>query len=67
MEGREPVADLRIRTSGLHGTNIGGALIPTLIDELPVIAVMAACAEGDTEISDAGAIWAWKSMRQRPA
>ena len=63
MEGREPVADLLIRTSGLHGTNIGGALIPTLIDELPVIAVMAACAEGDTEISDAGELRVKESDR----
>ncbi len=54
MEGREPVADIIVRTSKLKGTNIGGALIPTLIDEIPIIAVMAACAEGDTEIYDAG-------------
>ncbi|MBP3877982.1 MAG: 3-phosphoshikimate 1-carboxyvinyltransferase, partial [Lachnospiraceae bacterium] len=63
MEGREPVADLVIKTSELHGTNIGGALIPTLIDELPVIAVMAACAEGDTEISDAGELRVKESDR----
>ena len=54
---------LLIRTSELHGTNIGGALIPTLIDELPVIAVMAACAEGDTEISDAGELRVKESDR----
>lgn len=52
-EGQEPVADLVVRSSHLHGTEIGGALIPALIDELPVIAVMAACAEGDTVIKDA--------------
>ncbi|MBQ7506729.1 MAG: 3-phosphoshikimate 1-carboxyvinyltransferase [Lachnospiraceae bacterium] len=49
----EPVADLLVRTAPLHGTRIAGDLIPTLIDELPVIAVMAACAEGETEIRDA--------------
>ena len=37
MEGREPVADITVRCSQLHGTEIGGALIPTLIDEIPVI------------------------------
>lgn len=52
-EGQEPVADLVVRSSCLHGTKIGGALIPTLIDEIPVIAVLAACAEGDTVIRDA--------------
>ena len=54
IEGREPVADLTVSSSKLHGTVIGGSLIPTLIDELPVIAVMAAQAEGDTVIRDAG-------------
>ena len=54
MEGQEPAADLTVRSSRLHGTEIGGAMIPTLIDEIPVIAVMAACAEGDTVIRDAG-------------
>ena len=42
-----------MRTSSLKGTTIGGALIPTLIDELPVIAVLAACAQGETIIRDA--------------
>ena len=42
-----------VRTSKLHGTTIEGALIPTLIDEIPMIAVMAACAEGPTIIKDA--------------
>lgn len=49
----EPVADILIKSSSLHGTSIGGDLIPTLIDELPVIAVMAAFAEGTTTITDA--------------
>lgn len=49
----EPTADLLIRTSSLHGTEIGGALIPTLIDEIPMIAVLAAFAEGTTVIRDA--------------
>ncbi|MDC7287135.1 3-phosphoshikimate 1-carboxyvinyltransferase [Blautia schinkii] len=49
----EPTADLLIRTSSLHGVSIGGDIIPTLIDELPMIAVMAAFAEGTTVIKDA--------------
>ena len=49
----EPTANLLIRTSSLHGTVIEGDLIPTLIDELPVIAIMAAFAQGTTIIRDA--------------
>lgn len=49
----EPTADLLIRTSSLHGTTIGGEIIPALIDEIPMIAVMAAFAEGTTIIRDA--------------
>ena len=49
----EPVADLRIKTSELKGTTIYGGDIPRLIDELPVIAVMATQADGDTVIRDA--------------
>lgn len=49
----EPTADLLVRTSALHGTTVEGAIIPTLIDEIPMIAVMAAFAEGTTIIRDA--------------
>ena len=52
-DGGEPTADLLIRTSELHGTVIEGSQIPTLIDEIPMIAVLAACAEGPTIIRDA--------------
>ena len=52
-EGREPVADLLVRSSSLHGTVIEGDIIPTLIDELPVIALMACFAKGETIIRDA--------------
>ena len=51
--GGEPVADIRVRTSRLRGTVIEGDIIPTLIDELPVIALMACFAEGETVIRDA--------------
>ena len=49
----EPTADLLIRTSNLKGTTIEGGIIPTLIDEIPMIAVMAAFADGTTVIRDA--------------
>ena len=52
MDG-EPTANLLVRTSSLHGTTVGGEIIPTLIDEIPMIAVMAAFAEGTTIIKDA--------------
>lgn len=52
-EGGEKMADILVRTSRLHGTVIEGDIIPTLIDEIPIIAVMAAVAEGTTEIRDA--------------
>ena len=49
----EPAGDVTVRTSKLKGITIGGDLIPTLIDELPVIAVLACFAEGTTVIKDA--------------
>ncbi len=49
----EPTADLLVRASSLHGTTVGGAIIPTLIDELPVVAALACFAEGTTVIRDA--------------
>ncbi len=44
---RKPMADITVRYSDLKGTVIGGELIPRLIDELPVIAVIAAFAQGN--------------------
>ena len=49
----EPVGDITVKTSSLKGTTIGGELIPRLIDELPVIALLATQAEGETIIRDA--------------
>lgn len=49
----EPVADLRVRHSKLKACRIAGDLIPRLIDEIPVLAVAAAFAEGTTVIQDA--------------
>lgn len=59
----EPTADLLVRTSSLKGCIIEGDLIPTLIDELPVIAVMACFAEGTTIIRDAAELKVKESDR----
>ena len=59
----EPTADLLVKSSSLHGTVIEGAIIPTLIDELPIIAVMAAFAEGTTIIRDAAELRVKESNR----
>ncbi len=49
----EDVADILVKSSNLNGIEIGGSIIPTLIDELPVIAVMACFAKGTTVIKNA--------------
>ncbi len=49
----EPIGEVTIETSSLKGIKIGGSIIPRLVDEIPVIAVAAACADGITEIRDA--------------
>ena len=51
--GGEPRGNIRVRSSELEGIEIGGDIIPTLIDELPVLAVAAAFAKGTTRIRDA--------------
>ena len=62
-EEGEPVADLLIHSSQLHGTTVEGSIIPTLIDEIPMIAVMAAFAEGTTVIRDAAELKVKESDR----
>ena len=49
----ETVADITVRSSSLKGTIVGGDIIPRLIDELPIIAVAAVFADGQTVIKDA--------------
>ncbi len=49
----EPTADITVSTSSLKGCVIGGDIIPTLIDEIPAIAILACFAEGETIIKDA--------------
>ncbi len=53
MWGTEEVADLRIKQQALKGTVIEGDMIPRLIDEIPILAVLATQAEGITEIRNA--------------
>lgn len=65
LSGFEEIADLRVRYSRLHGTEIGGAMIPRLIDELPMIAALAAAADGVTVIRDAAELKVKESNRIR--
>lgn len=59
----EPVADIIVKSSKLTGVNISGDLIPTLIDELPIIAILASRAEGRTVIKDAAELRVKESDR----
>jgi 3-phosphoshikimate 1-carboxyvinyltransferase len=52
-DGPEPVATITARAARLHGTEIGGALIPRLLDELPLLALVATQAHGRTVVRDA--------------
>ncbi|MBU0581347.1 MAG: 3-phosphoshikimate 1-carboxyvinyltransferase [Candidatus Margulisbacteria bacterium] len=49
----EPVADIRVVSSALNGITVEGTMIPRMIDEIPILAVAAACAKGTTVIKDA--------------
>ena len=51
--GAEPVADLLVHASALHGVEMPAALVPLAIDELPVLFVAAACASGETVVTGA--------------
>ncbi len=59
----EPVADLHITAHDLHGAEIGGELIPRAIDELPLVAVLATQAEGETTVRDAAELRVKESDR----
>ena len=61
----EPVADIKVAYSKLHATCIGGDIIPTLIDELPLLAALASLAEGTTVIKDAEELKVKESNRIR--
>lgn len=52
-EGGEPVASIRVSQSDMRGVTIDGSVIPRCIDEVPILAVAAAFAEGTTRVVDA--------------
>ncbi len=52
-QGGEPTADILVKPSNLKGTEVSGEVIPRLIDEIPIISVLAVFAEGKTVIKDA--------------
>ena len=52
--GLEPVADIRVRFGSLHGISLRGESIPGIIDELPLLALVASQAQGRSEVRDAG-------------
>jgi 3-phosphoshikimate 1-carboxyvinyltransferase len=64
-QGGEPVADLSVRTTLLRGTRVEPDLVPRTIDELPILAVLAARAEGETEIHGAAELRVKESDRIR--
>ena len=57
------MADIVVKHSELHGTKVNGNIIPTLIDEIPVIAVLACFAKGETIIKDASELKVKESNR----
>ncbi len=61
----EPVADIRVKKSPLRAVQISGGIMPTLIDELPVIAVLCAYADGESVISGAEELKVKESDRIR--
>ena len=63
VEGGEPVADVVASSASLKGIDLGGEIIPIMIDELPVLAVAACFAEGDTVIRDAAELRVKESDR----
>lgn len=62
-DGSEPVGDVRVKAGSLAGAEIGGEIIPRLIDEIPILAVAAACARGKTVIRDAAELRVKESDR----
>ena len=62
-EGGEPVADILVTSAELHGTEIGGDMIPRMLDEVPILAVAACFAFGDTVIRDAAELRVKESDR----
>ena len=62
-EGGEPVADVLVTPGDLQGTEIGGDMIPRILDEVPILAVAACFASGETVIRDAAELRVKESDR----
>ena len=62
-EGGEPVADLLVRPAVLKGTEVAAAEIPTLVDEVPILAVLASRARGSTVFREVGELRVKESNR----
>jgi 3-phosphoshikimate 1-carboxyvinyltransferase len=62
-EGGEPVADLVVRPADLTGTEVSAAEVPTLVDEVPVLAVLASRAHGTTVFREVGELRVKESNR----
>ena len=63
LEASEPLADITVESSELKGVEVGGDIIPRLIDEIPVLAVAGCVAKGKTVIKDAGELRVKESDR----
>ena len=63
LEAGEPLADIVVESSELKGIEVGGDIIPRLIDEIPVLAVAGCAARGKTVIKDAGELRVKESDR----
>jgi 3-phosphoshikimate 1-carboxyvinyltransferase len=63
LEAGEPLADIMVESSELRGIEVGGDIIPRLIDEIPVLAVAGCVAKGKTVIKDAGELRVKESDR----
>ena len=61
--GVEPVGDLRVRPVSLRGIEVGASEVPDLIDEIPILAVLAARSEGETVLTGAGELRVKESDR----
>jgi 3-phosphoshikimate 1-carboxyvinyltransferase len=62
-EGGEPVADLLVRPAALRATTVAAAEVPTLVDEIPVLAVLASRAAGETVFREVGELRVKESNR----
>ena len=63
IESGEPIADLLVLPSKLKGVHLKGSIIPNIIDEIPILAIAAAFADGETWIQDAAELRVKESDR----